>query len=133
MTHKGSGAFARSKSVRKISRSIEAARTLKVSNVIKGAGNKGKTFTISTKINGGKADKPKITFKSSNSSVAKLNGSKVTFQKTGYSLYYVNVGATKHYKAVSKRLFAVLQGKQSITLNPDGMKKAQKPIPMLPR
>lgn len=100
--------------------------------MIKGAGNKGKTFTISTKINGGKADKPKITFKSSNSSVAKLNGSKVTLQKTGYSYITVNVGATKHYKAVSKKAFAVLQGKQSITLNPDGMKKAQKPIPMLP-
>ena len=115
MTIKGSGAFAGSKSVKKNFKINKAARTLKVSNVIKGAGNKGKTFTISTKINGGKADKPKITFKSSNSSVAKLNGSKVTLQKTGYSYITVNVGATKHYKAVSKKAFAVLQGKQSIT------------------
>lgn len=126
VTIKGAGAFAGSKSVKKNFKINKAARTLKVSNVIKGAGNKGKTFTISTKINGGKADKPKITFKSSNSSVAKLNGSKVTFQKTGYSYITVNVGATKHYKAVSKKALAVLQGKQSITLNPDGMKKGTK-------
>ena len=50
----------------------------------------------------------------------------MTFQKTGYSYITVNVGATKHYKAVSQKALAVLQGKQSITLNPDGMKKGTK-------
>ena len=127
VTIKGKGVFAKSKSVKKNFKINKANRTLKVSDMIKAAGNKGKTFAIATKINGNtKTDKPKITFKSSNSSVAKLNGSKVTLQKTGYSYITIKVGATKHYNAVSKKVLAVLQGKQSITVNPDGMKKGTK-------
>ena len=123
VTVKGKGLFGKTKKTARFTIN-KAARTLKTSNVIKAKANKGKTFTITIKTNGNSGvDKPKPTFKSGNTSVATVKGNKVTLNKTGYSEITVTVPATKHYKATSKKILAVLQGTQRITLNCVGLKK----------
>ncbi len=123
VTVKGKGLFGKTKKTARFTIN-KATRTLNVSNVIKAKANKGKTFAITVKTNGNSGvDKPKPTFKSGNTSVATIKGNKVTLNKTGYSEVTVTVPATKHYKATSKKILAVLQGTQSITLNCVGLKK----------
>ncbi len=123
VTIKGKGLFGKTKKTAKFTIN-KASRTLSASNVVKSKSNKGKTFTITVKIKGNSGvDKTKPTFKSGNTSVATVKGDKVTLNKTGYSEVTVTAPATKHYKATSKKILAVLQGTQSITLNCAGLKK----------
>lgn len=127
VTVKGKGEFVKSKSVKKSFKIYKATRKITVSDLIKSKANKGKTFSINAKVNGNtKTDNPKITLKSSNSSVVQTKGTKVTLLKTGYSYVTVNAGETKHYKAVSKKILVTLQGTQKITVNPQGLKKESK-------
>lgn len=121
VTIKGKGVFARSKSKKGSFTIGKANQTIRAVNEVYKATETGKTKNLSISVK----ENARISLSSNFFGVAVVKGKKqVTLKKPGVATITVQAAATKHYKAASKKIKVIFQGKQDIKLVSNALKSS---------
>lgn len=113
VTVKGKGVFAKSKSKKGSFTIGKADQTIRAVNEVYKATETGKTKNLSISVK----ENARVTLSSNFFGITVVKGKKqVTLRKPGAATITVQAAATKHYKAASRKMKVIFQGRQDIKL-----------------